>query len=250
MTKLQRILLGILCGIFLLSFLHAYLMYGGLANIDWEGVISLPLYFLIVPAFVVTFITCAIRGKYDNAYRLLVWTNSVGLVIALFVTINYVGEKVFQDRKAINEENIAYYRNSFGDARDEMVSLAIDALEQKPGLKGEYGIHSLGVNERDTVLNGDSLQYCEVKLIYFTGEQFSKEHAYTAKYLSFYNKTVVELYNKPILSDSVSIADVIDANTAANSTLGVIDSVLDTEHDESLREAKKVLEKSKIRMEH
>jgi hypothetical protein len=246
MKRQLIILSAIILGIFFLSFLYYFLFQGG----DWRnwGILLLPLVLLIIPAFVITFLIIAIIHKYKiYSVRLLIGTNLLGLVIGVcFILFNLYEQWHYNNYEA-NVKNNESYKQFYDDSRDTFVTLAIHAIEKKQQELNDYGIYEMGVTERDTLYKGSSIKYYIVNQIYFLGKEFSKDKAYISKHFIYGDNTVQELYDKPLLADSIGLIEWQKHKAFINKMEKSIDGSLkdSSKEDETLLKAKKVIKKLK-----
>jgi len=197
--KRQLIILGsIIFGILLSSFLFCLESH----NLFW-GTLFLPFLFLIIPASVLAFLISSSIPKYkSNLLKLLIWTNSIGLAIAISFFLLGFGSDLYYDNYQANINNNKPYKNYFSHSNDSLVVLAISAIEKKQKKLNDYGIYYMRIIEGDTLHNGVNVPCYMVYQIYFLGKRFNEDNAYVSKHIIYTDKTIQEIYDKALLTDS------------------------------------------------
>lgn len=205
------IVVTIIC-IYALSFLFFAFVEDQPHNIfgdfDWK-IIGIPTFFLVIPILILGFFITLCRGKYEfyNYFKTTKWTGLISLMLIVGSALIIYTRRWYLNKYEGNIIHNKFYKSFYGDARDNLVNLSIHAIEEKQKSLNDYGIYELGVTERDTFLNSLSLKYYVVNQIYFMGKKFSKDNAHVSRHLVFSDKTVLEIYDKPLVNDSIGLAE-------------------------------------------
>lgn len=229
MTNKKRLLAIIVIITYALSFVFTYSIDSSIDKVDWWiFAVFAPVVILFFPAFILAII---IRNFTDfkHTYKIFLFTYSAGLAIVLYLNVLVLYNMLYPDYVSLHKGLNELYKTHYGDSRDSLITLAIDQLDNKQEIRG-YGINNMDVVERDTVLHGDSMKYYNIGILYYIGEKITTDNAYACRYIVYADKSIEELYNKPVKANSQTRRDLDEFNHTIELSQSSIDSIMKTKN--------------------